>query len=291
MNNGHIYRGRSKATIDLLKACQEIIEEVQPITVRGVCYRLFVAGLIDSMAIKNTQKISRLLTWAREEGEIPWEWIADESRSMESSPHWRDLESYANSIESSYRRDFWAHQKTQVIVISEKATVSGILHPVLDEYGVPFVNGKGFNSATKMHELAEDIAGDERHTVLLYVGDYDPSGMYMSEMDLPKRLADYGAGAYSLHRIALTHGDIHGGNLKSFEAKTKKDDPRYRWFKSNYGNSAWELDAMDPNDLRDRIMQEIESYIDSGDWEQHKKLEEAQRETTKQIARAMAGAK
>jgi hypothetical protein len=52
-------RGRAKATLDLIDTCIEIIEQVQPITVRGVCYRLFVAGMIDSMAVKNTQKISR----------------------------------------------------------------------------------------------------------------------------------------------------------------------------------------------------------------------------------------
>ena len=204
-------RGRSKATLDLIATCRKIIEQVQPITVRGVCYRLFVAGHIDSMAVKNTQKISRLLTQARERGEIPWEWIVDESRQMERSPHWRDLKSYAGVIERSYRRDFWAHQENGVIVISEKATVAGILRPVLNEYGVPFFPVHGFNSATKMHELAQDIADDERRTVLLYVGDYDPSGMYMSEEDLPKRLTGYGANDgehnFMLFRVALRRDD------------------------------------------------------------------------------------
>jgi hypothetical protein len=177
------YRGRSKATLELLDACKKIIEQTQPITVRGVCYRLFVAGLIDSMASRNTQKISRLLTWAREEGVIPWAWIVDESRRMEGWSTYADLEEYADYVEDWYRRDFWAHQKTRVIVISEKATVSGILRPVLGKCGVPFFAVHGFNSATKMHELAQDIASDNRHTVLLYVGDYDPSGMYMSVVD------------------------------------------------------------------------------------------------------------
>lgn len=288
-------RGRAKATLDLIDTCIEIIKGVQPITVRGVCYKLFVGGHIDSMAVKNTQKISRLLTQAREEGLIPWEWIVDESRQMERQPHWKDLEGFGKSIEKSYRRDFWAHQENRVIVISEKATVSGILRPVMDEYGVPFFPVHGFNSATKMHELAEDIAEDKRHTVLLYVGDYDPSGMYMSEEDLPRRLAEYGAGNtedgdHTLRRVALKYGDTHGGNLPPFDVETKKKDPRYRWFVSRYGDSAWELDAMDPNELRDRIKSEIEHYVDSSDWEQHRKIEAVQRETTKRIATAMAEA-
>ena len=82
-------RGRSKATLDLIATCSEIIEQVQPITVRGVCYKLFVAGHIDSMAVKNTQKISRMLVQAREEGLIPWEWIVDDSRRMEGDGGFR----------------------------------------------------------------------------------------------------------------------------------------------------------------------------------------------------------
>ncbi|HEY2918249.1 MAG TPA: hypothetical protein VGK77_04555 [Candidatus Binatia bacterium] len=285
-------RGRSKATLNLIDTCIEIIEPVQPITVRGVCYRLFVAGQIKSMAVNNTQKISRLLTRAREEGLIPWEWIVDDSRRMEGDAGFRDLSEYAENIAAWYRRDFWAAQPRRVIVISEKATVAGILRPVLGEYGVPFLAVHGFNSATKMHDLAEEISRDERLTVLLYVGDYDPSGLWMSVQDLPDRLADYGAGVdgddYTFRRVALTHADVQSGNLTPFDAETKKKDPRYRWFVSHYGEKAWELDAMDPNELRDRVRGEIEQYVNADDWEQHQRVEAAQKETVNTIATRMA---
>ena len=83
-----------------------------------------------------------------------------------------------------------------------------------------------------MNELAEDIATDKRHTALLYVGDYDPSGMYMSEIDIPARLRNYGADDddYELNRVAHTHTDVEFGSLPSFQAEDKKLDPRYRWF-------------------------------------------------------------
>src|SRR5215831_2708977 len=160
-------RGRSKATLDLIATSIKIIEQVQPITVRGVCYRLFVAGHIDSMAVKNTQKISRLLTQAREEGLIPWDWIVDESRRMEGWAQYSGLKEFAQHISGLYTRNFWADQKFSPILISEKSTVSGILHPVLSNFGVPFFPVHGFNSATKMHELAQDIATDKRRTALL----------------------------------------------------------------------------------------------------------------------------
>ncbi len=41
----------------------------------------------------------------------------------------------------------------------------------------------GFSGATTIHDVAED--DDGRDLIVLYVGDYDPSGLYMSEHDLP----------------------------------------------------------------------------------------------------------
>jgi hypothetical protein len=279
-------RGRSKATIDLIATCREIIEQVQPITVRGVCYRLFVAGLIDSMEVRNTQKISRLLVEAREQGWIPWEWIVDDSRHTEREPHWLDLQQYARAIERSYRRDFWQYQQTCLVVISEKATVAGILRPVLDVYGVPFFAAHGFNSATKVYELAQQIQADKRDHVFLYVGDYDCSGMHMSEVDLPERLTRYGASSFMLSRVALVGTDT--ASLPHFDAK--KTDPRYRWYVDHYGVDAWELDAMNPNDLRDRVRGEVEKYIDAESWERHKRTEQAEQETVRKIAERMTAA-
>jgi hypothetical protein len=40
--------------------------------------------------------------------------------------------------------------------------------------------------------------------VALYIGDYDPSGMNMSEQDLPERIKEYGGNHIELKRIALT---------------------------------------------------------------------------------------
>ena len=48
-----------------------------------MAYQLFTRGLIPSMAKAETNKISTLLTWAREEDEIPWEWIVQEGREIE----------------------------------------------------------------------------------------------------------------------------------------------------------------------------------------------------------------
>ena len=104
-----------------------------------------------------------------------------------------------------YRRDFWQQQRVRVEVWSEKGTVRGVLQPVLDEYGVGFRVMHGFGSATAINDVCED--GDGRLLIILYVGDFDPSGLYMSECDIPKRLKRYGGDHVLIKRIALLRED------------------------------------------------------------------------------------
>jgi hypothetical protein len=174
----------AQRSLDLIEAMYGMAEAAQPITGRGIGYKLFTAGLISSMTTNEMQRVYRLLRVAREQGHIPWEWIVDETRSFERVSTWDDPAQYARCVARSYRRDFWNQQPHRVQVWSEKGTVRGVLAPVLDEYAIGFMPVHGFSSATAAHDIAED--DDGRPFVILYVGDFDPSGLYMSEWDLPK---------------------------------------------------------------------------------------------------------
>jgi hypothetical protein len=255
-------RGRAQRSLDLIEAMHDAAEAAQPITGRGIGYKLFTAGLIPSMARSEMQRVYRLLKEAREEGTIPWEWIVDETREIERVSTWADTDAYARAVARSYRRDFWDQQPDRCEVWSEKGTVRGVLDPVLDHYAVGFRVMHGFSGATTVHDVAED--DDGRDLIVLYVGDFDPSGMYMSEQDLPNRLSKYAGDHVMLTRIALTRDHVRG--LLSFPATDKKKDPRYRWFRANYGDQCWELDAMDPNDLRACVENEIEALIEPEAW-------------------------
>jgi hypothetical protein len=235
-----------------------IAKPAQPITGRGVGYKLFTAGLIPSMSVNEMQKVYRLLRLAREQEIIPWEWIVDETRSLERVSTWRDTAEYARVVALSYRKDFWNQQPDRVEVWSEKGTVRGVLQPVLDHFAVGFRVMHGFTSATAVNEVAQD--SDGRELVVLYVGDFDPSGLFMSERDLPQRLVEYGGDHVHLIRIALTRNQT--ANLPSFPASDKRKDPRYSWFVERYGNRCWELDAMDPRDLRECVERAIKKLIE-----------------------------
>ncbi|MHC2412877.1 hypothetical protein ACVJGC_005468 [Bradyrhizobium diazoefficiens] len=255
-------RGMAQQSLDLIEAMRAIADETAPITGRGIGYKLFSQGLIPSMARSEMARVYRLLRQAREQGAIGWDQIVDETRAVERVATWHDPKEYMESVARDYRRDFWDQQPHRVQVWSEKGTVRGVLQPVLDGYAVGFVAVHGFSSATLTHDVAEDDDGRALH--ILYAGDLDPSGSYMSECDLPERFARYRGRHIKLKRVALTAKQVNG--LPSFPAADKRNDPRYSWFVRNHGRRCWELDAMDPRVLRRTVEREIGKLIEPVAW-------------------------
>jgi hypothetical protein len=271
-------RGRSQRSLDIIQAMYKIAEKSHPITGRGVGYKLFSLNLILSMSRNAMQSVYRLLKEAREEGTIPWEWIVDETRELEQVATWDNPAQYMRAVARSYRRDFWQQQPQRVQVWSEKGTVRGVLQPLLDEYGVVFNPVHGFNSATNMNDVSKD--DDGRPLTILYIGDFDPSGMWMSERDIPERLIKYGGNHITVKRIALVRDDC---TKPAFNVKEKKLDPRAPWFRKTYGQLCWELDAMDPNDLRLRVEEEIIRHIEPVAWERCRVVDRAERESMRKF--------
>jgi hypothetical protein len=272
-------RGMAQKSLDLIEAMYAAAEAAQPITGRGIGYKLFAQGLIPSMARSEMQRVYRLLKQAREQDEIPWGWIVDETRELERVSTWANPEAFARCVARSYRRDFWDQQPVRCEVWSEKGTIRGVLQPVLDEYAVGFRVMHGFSSATAVYDVSQ--GGDGRELIVLYVGDFDPSGIFMSEEDLPKRLAGYDGDHITVKRIALTRKHVAG--LSSFPATDKRKDPRYRWFRDIYGDRCWELDAMDPNDLRDCVQQAIVELIEPVAWQRCETINRAEQNSLRTI--------
>jgi len=148
------------------------------------------------MSVNEMQKVYRLLRIAREQSLIPSEWIVDETRELERISTWSDPAAYAGTsgINSRYASSVW----------SEKGTIRGVLKPVLDQYATGFRVMHGYTSAPAVNDVAKDDEG--RPLIVLHVGDLDPSGLFMSECDLPQRLADYGG----IRAVRARHSPIAG---------------------------------------------------------------------------------
>ena len=281
-------RGKSRKTIELIAAAKVILAEIQPASVRAVCYRLFTLGIIASMSKNETNKVSTQLTWARENGIIRWDWIVDETRAPERVSAWEDPAEYVEAVKNSYRRDRWADQPDWVEVWSEKGTIRGTLAPVFKDYGVTFRVMHGYGSATAINQVATESREAGKTLTVFYVGDWDPSGLHMSEVDLERRLDAYD-GDVNVIRVALTDDDCYDTDLPSFPTDTKQRDPRYRWYREQYGACCWELDALSPVVLRDRVADAIDGVLDHDAWDRAEAVERAERESLQSILSAWPG--
>lgn len=281
-------RGKSQKSVALIAAALDILEAIHPASVRAVCYQLFIRKLLTSMSKTETNRVSTQLRDARERDVIPWDWIVDETREAECVNAWENPAAYVEIVKRSYRRDRWTGQPDRIEVWSEKGTIRGTLAPVLQEYGLTFRVMHGYGSATALHDVAEASAASEKPWTVLYVGDWDPSGLHMSVVDLPNRLSRYG-GQVAIERVALTSGHVDQGDLPSFPAAEKHRDPRFGWYVARYGASCWELDALNPVILRREVEAAIVSRLDMPAWHQAEHAERAERESLTTILNAWPG--
>jgi len=242
--------------------------------VRGLCYQCFVRGLIESMARRDTSRVSDIIIRARERGEIPWEWIVAEHTKSKHVSQWDDPVDFLRAVRLSYRKDLWTLQPRRPEIWSEKGTVKGILRPIAQNYGLTVRIFGGWGGGSDVYGIAQEIAQSTQPVVPLYVGDLDCSGAYMSDVDLPQRLARYGAGDVAIRRIAVIPEQTRG--LESFPATAKKKDTRFAWFVQTYGRRCYELDAMDPTRLRRLVEQEIQGLIEPETWERGLRAEDAE---------------
>jgi hypothetical protein len=287
-------RGKTTEVLLFIEACSHILEEIQPASIRAVAYQLFIKHLLASMEKSHTNKVSKQLVYAREHGIVPWEWIVDEAREEERVLVWDDVDECVEHTQRTYRRDYWLHQPIRVGVWSEKGTVRGTLAPVLDAYQVPWLPTHGHNSASLTHEAAMQEQADWRRWVVLYVGDWDPSGMDMSERDLPRRLTRYGSDV-EIIRLGIVADDLR--TLPTFDSRDKEveaerkygrgtrkgKDTRRPWFEATYGRTCCELDALNPNVLRARVEQAIRARIEPAAWNQMRQIETVECDSLRDI--------
>jgi hypothetical protein len=166
---------------------------------------------------------------------------------------------------------------------------------VLNEYGLTFRVMHGYTSATTAYQVAQESATSPKTLTVFYLGDWDPSGLHMSEVDLPGRLARY-QGSVVLQRLALDVDDLNDG-LPWFSAETKrtnaekKGDPRYDWFMRYTAGDhrCWELDALNPVVLRHRVENAILARLDSDAWRRADVVEAAEKESLTKVLSAWPG--
>lgn len=248
---------RSGAEIAQIRASiRQVLEDDNPMTVRQVFYRLVSAGVIAKTEAEYKQTVIRLLTEMRRAREIPFGWIADNTRWMRKPTTFDSLEDALQSTARTYRRALWQEQPVYVEIWLEKDALAGVLYDVTQQWDVPLMVTRGYPSLTYLHEAAESIAYYDKPAHIYYFGDHDPSGL-----DIPRKveagLREFAPDAeISFERVAVTPEQIERWQLPT--RPTKKTDSRSKSFE---GESV-EVDAISSQDLRTLVRRCIDRHVD-----------------------------
>lgn len=263
---------RHQKTLALIEMARDILAEGHPMTVRQVFYQLVSRQVIENSEGRY-KAVSRHLADARVEGLIEWEWIEDRLRRPRTVSMWSGLSDFAETCRRSYRLDVWPSQPRRLEVWLEKDALSGIFEDILAPYGVTLNVGRGYDGWSSIHNAAVRYNSRAEDVIVLYFGDFDPSGEDMKR-SLEDRLEILDCRPEVI-KCALTRDDISRYNLPpNF---TKKTDTRSAAFVAEHGDVSVELDALPADVLRARLEAEVRVRMDLDALAKVKKREDRDR--------------
>ena len=186
----------SSINMQRLNLVNSIIEEYQQqgyrLTLRQLYYQLVSRDIIENQ-LSEYQKLSTLLKEGRMGGLVDWNAIEDRLRKP-YTPF--NVESASKAIEvlvDQFSVDRMEGQPSHVEVWVEKDALSGVLSRVTEQYHVPISVNRGYSSVTAMYasykRFKKAILNDQS-VVLLYLGDFDPSGLDMIR-DIKERMLEF----------------------------------------------------------------------------------------------------
>lgn len=161
---------------------------------------------------------------------------------------------------------------------------------VCRRFDIPFTANKGYSSSSAMYEAGRRMNKhlfDSKPITVIYLGDHDPSGIDMSR-DVEDRLRLFAECAegdtitIEVHRVALNMSQIR--ELKPPENPAKITDSRAKSYIRQFGQSSWELDAIEPKRLAKLVSDAITELLDVPAFEASQKIQEEGR--TKLVAAA-----
>lgn len=264
-----------------LKLINGIIEEYQAagyvLTLRQLYYQLVSRDVIPNQK-REYANLSSLLTDGRMNGIVDWNAIEDRLRKPDSPDSFDGPEAILDACINQYEKPRMEGQENYIEVWVEKDALSGVLKRVTEEFHIPIMVNRGYSSASAMYDAYRRFNSrfNEGQAIrILYLGDFDPSGMDMIR-DVNDRITEFFGPApvdFEIVPIALTREQIDEYNPPPNPAK--RTDSRFEKFSEEHGTTSWEVDALRPEVLDQILRDAIEERIDTGLYNQVCSDEEA----------------
>lgn len=304
-----------KISDETFRENRELSEHIQawvelqdiPMSVRRVFYAMVTQGVIDNTHAQY-RKVSGVLLKLRRGGWLDWDHIIDDTRGSHKTAEYENAEACVKAALKRFRLDRWKDQENCVEVWVEKRGHVSALFEITDTYDVPIVENGGRKALT--YEQVEPLLvaqTEGKKNVVLYVGDYDPSGLQMDE-NMIQQLNSWGVvGEWT--RVALTLEQVQAmeipraytvpdtasdswwkknpgaevvGHDKSGRPLVNKleKDPNAKWFKDNHGGELFqvEVDAIEVPALRELVREAIKEHLNPKKYDAVLKDEKEQRE-------------
>jgi hypothetical protein len=143
----------------------------------------------------------------------------------------------------------------------EKQALAGVLGPIARKHHITLMVNKGYSSASAMKASAERMiaASPLESSIVLYLGDHDPSGNDMVR-DVRDRLEEFRVPYLEVRKLALTRAQIDQFDPPPNPAKIT--DSRAAAYIAEHGEFSWELDALPPRELNRLVEKAIDQVVD-----------------------------
>lgn len=288
----YVPRTFSAGSQRMITNANTIIAEYQAagfgLTLRQLYYQ-FVSR--DLLANKQTEykRLGSVINDARLAGLIDWNAIEDRTRWLRSTDtDHGDADRWLSSIYTAFSKSRWDDQPYYVEVWVEKDALVGVIESACNPLFVPYFACRGYASQSEVWAAGQRFARQfkaGKDTVLIHLGDHDPSGIDMTR-DIEDRLRMFcrahGASKPDVRRIALNMDQVQQYSPPPNPAKTT--DSRSDAYIREFGDESWELDALDPTTLAELITDEIQPMIDQDLWDAAEQREEDGQERLKKVA-------
>jgi hypothetical protein len=233
----------------------EIVESYDTgVTLRQLFYRLVATELLPNTQVAYKALSSRTAE-ARRQGRFPD--LIDRTRQIHRDVSFVGPQDAKRFLFGLYRRDRTEGQAFSLYLGVEKNGIVEQLRSWFGDFGIPILALGGYSSQSYVADVVADVCDQDRPAVLIYAGDFDPSG---EDIDRDF-LARTGCFAETV-RVALTPEQVEDYELPPQPGKGT--DPRAQAFVRRHGRLLQvELDALPPDVLRSLYEEAIASYWDT----------------------------
>jgi hypothetical protein len=254
-------------TKQLLADIEDVLDryaEHLPLTIRQVYYALVAAGRLEKTELAYA-RLGEHLNRARRARMIPFDVIRDDGVTTIRSAVFYGVDDFHEETARrarNYKRDREAGQPQRIEVWCEAAGMLHQLARVTRDYSIPVYSGSGFDSLTAKYSLAQRALRRDMPTVLLHVGDFDPSGESVFGAIAEDAAAfvreDRTVQTIWLDavRIALTSEQVEQHDLPTTPAKST-DSRAAKWT-----GGTCQLEALPPDVLAGIVRDAIEDRLD-----------------------------